>query len=214
MKINRIITTLILFSAIFLSACSQPKIHVKDDISIGSIGNNATIIIDDARPQSDKDYSIGSMMVYSENYGIWTLGDEMFVPNTIELLKKHINYTTSKWKDQPRSINIKLKRLKFEANHQADLLVAGSSQLGPLGKSIAEAMHGKKFEMNYDKTRPYVLGYIDADVVMTFSNGAVKKRALSAYKAENFSSHMDAQGRQTAATKAITALYSTFSKSL
>lgn len=214
MKYNKLFLISLLVTLLTLSACSQPKIVIKDDISIGSIGNQATIIIEDLRPDSDKAYSIGSLMLYSDEYGIWTLGDDMFSPTALELLKKHINHHTSSWRTQPRQIIVKLKRLKFEANHQADLLKSSSSQLGPLGVVIAEAMHGKDFEMDYDKTRPFVLGFIDADVTMKFADGKARSKSLSAYKAENFSSHIDVQGRMSAASKTITELYQSFSYSL
>jgi len=209
------LSLILLFLGILnLYGCAQPKIVIKDDISIGSIGNNATIIIEDIRPQADKEYTIGSIMVYSDDYGIWTLGDDMFTPTAIELLKKHINHATSKWTKQPKEIKLRLKRLKFESNHQASMLAEGSTQLGPLGVAIAETMHGKKFELQYDKTKPFVLGFIEADVTMTFSNGKTRKKSLSAYKAENFTHHMNVEGRMDAASKTITALYRSFTKSL
>lgn len=214
MRLKTLPTILILLGLISLLGCAQPKVVIKDDISIGSIGNHATIIIEDIRPQTDKEFSMGSILVFNDNYGIWTLGDEMFVPTTLELLKKHINHATSKWKSQPQEIKLKLKRLKFESNHQAQVLKEGSSQLGPLGVVIAEAMHGKKFELQYDKTKPFILGFIDAEVIMTFKNEKTRKRSLSAYKAVNFSSHMDNEGRNIAASKTIKALYSSFTKSL
>jgi len=214
MYLKRISLAIIFLSIINLSGCAQSKIIIKDDVTVGSIGNKAVIVINDVRPESDKNYTIGSIMVFSEDYGIWTLGDDMFSPTTLAVLKRYINNETSKWKVQPSVINLKLKRLKFEANHQADLLAAGSTQLGPLGVVIAEAMHGKDFEMQYDKTRPFVMGFINADVEIKFDDGKVISKSLSAAKAENFSSHMDHQGRADAASKTIKALYSTFSKAL
>ena len=214
MHLKSISLALILLVTLNLYGCAQPKIVIKDDFSIGSMGNHATIVIEDTRPDTDKEYTIGSLMVFNDDYGIWTLGDEMFVPTTLELLKKHINHATSQWKAQPNEIKLNLKRLKFESNHQAELLQEGSAQLGPLGVAIAESMHGKKFETDFDKTKPFVLGFIEADVTMTFANGKTKKKSLSIYKAENFSSHMDAAGRMEAATKTIKALYSSFTKSL
>ena len=205
---------LIFLGILNLYGCAQPKIVIKDDTSIGSMGNHATIIIEDIRPQTDKEFTIGSIMVFSDDYGIWTLGDDMFIPTTTELLKKTINRTTSKWKKQPSKVTLKLKRLKFESNHQAEILKEGSSQLGPLGVVIAESMHGKKFEMDYDKTKPFVLGFIEADVIMTFADGKIRKKSLSAYKAVNFSSHMNVEGRMDAASETIKALYGSFAKSL
>ena len=214
MHLKSIPLFIILISILSLYGCAQPKIVIEDHISIGSIGNNATILIEDSRPQTDKEFTVGSIMVFNDDYGIWTLGDDMFVPTALELLKKKINQATSKWKNQPTEIKLKLKRLKFESNHQAQLLKEGSSQLGPLGVSIAEMMHGKSFEMQYDKTKPFVLGFIDADVIMTFKNGKTIKKSLSAYKVENFSSHMNKDGRNAAASKTIKSLYDSFTKSL
>jgi len=214
MQLKSLSLLVIILSLLTLSGCAQPKIIIKDDISIGSLGNKAAIIIEDIRPQDDKEFTTGSMLLFKDNYGIWTLGDKMFTPTTLELLKNYINSETSKWKKQPKSIKVKLKRLKFEANHQATMLAATSTQLGPLGIAIAEGMHGKKFELKYDKTRPYILGFIDADVYMTFNNRKTKKKSLSVYKAENFASHMDVNGRIRAATNTIKSLYSSFSKSL
>lgn len=214
MHLKSISLLLILLGTLNLFGCAQPKIVIKDDISIGSAGNNATIIIEDIRPQTDKDYTIGSIMLFNDDYGIWTLGDDMFTPTAIELLKKYINHSTSQWKNQPKEIKLLLKRLKFEANHQASMLKEGSSQLGPLGVAIAETMHGKQFEMQYDKTKPFVIGFIEADVIMTFSNGKTRKRSLSAYKAENFSHHTNVEGRMNAASKTIKALYGSFIKAL
>lgn len=204
----------ILILAIQLIGCSQPRIVIKDEISFGSLGSQASIIIEDRRPQSDKKYSIGSILVTSDEYGIWTLGDDMFEPSTLDILKNYVNRETLTWRKKPNEIKIILKRLRLEANHQADMLKSSSTQLGPLGVAIAESMHGKKFEMNYDKTRPFVLGYLDADVIIDFSNVKGVKKSISAYKAENFSSHVDVEGRMAAAEAVLKALYISFTKSL
>jgi hypothetical protein len=201
------------FTVSIMAACAQPKIIVNDDISRGSVPNTALAITDE-RPSTDKDYSIGSLLVSSDKYGIWTLGDEMFQPPVPILLRNSLDKEISNWKQKPVSIDIKLKRLKFEANHQADLLASSSTQLGPLGVVIAESMHGKKFEMRYDKTRPFVLGFIDADVKIRYGNRETETKSLSVYKAENFSSHMDVQGRMDAARKVLIDLFGTFSSSM
>ncbi len=201
------------FFIIFVTACAQPKIVIKDDISMGSVANTALSITDE-RPNTDKEYSIGSLLVTSDVYGIWTLGDDMFEPPVPVLLRSSINKEVTSWKIKPVSISLKLKRLKFEANHQADLLASASTQLGPLGVAIAETMHGKKFEMRLDKTKPYVLGYIDAEVTLKFKNRKPITKSLSAYKAENFSSHVDVEGRMQAATKVLKELFNTFASSM
>lgn len=201
------------FTISIMAACAQPKIIVKDDFSRGSVPST-TFAITDERPSTDKDYSMGSLLVSSDKYGIWTLGDEMFQPPVPILLRNVLDKDISNWKHKPVSIDIKLKRLKFEANHQADLLASSSTQLGPLGVAIAESLHGKKFEMSYDKTRPFVLGFIDADVKVRYGDRETETKSLSVYKAENFSYHMDVQGRMDAARKVLIDLFGTFSSSM
>ena len=196
-----------------MAACAQPKIIINDDISRGSVPGTALVIADE-RPSTDKEFSIGSLLVSSDRYGIWTLGDDMFQPPVPILLQNLINKEISNWKQKPISVEIKLKHLKFEANHQADLLSTSSSQLGPLGVAIAETMHGKKFEMRYDKTRPFVLGLIDADVKIRYEDREPVTKSLSVYKAENFSYHMDVQGRMEAARKVLIDLLGAFSSSM
>lgn len=203
----------LIFSLILLSACAQPKIVIKQDKTIGSIPNTA-IMINDTRPDSDKEYSIGSLLLFNDNYGIWTLGDDMFEPTVLDLLRRHINSEVSQWNTTPTSIEIKLNRLKFEANHQADMLASSSTQLGPLGVVIAEGMHGKEFETDLNKTKPFALGYIEADVKVTFGNKNTGTKKLSAYKAENFSSHMDVEGRMRAASEVLTLMFSSFASSM
>jgi hypothetical protein len=203
----------IAFSFVFISACTQPKIVINDDITRESVAST-TLSINDERPDTDKEYSIGSLLISSDLYGIWTLGDDMFEPPVLTLLRGAINKEITSWNTKPVSVSIKLKRLKFEANHQADLLAKTSAQFGLLGVVLAEGMHGKKFEMQLDKTRPFVLGYIDATVTLNYKNRKPVTRSLSVYKADNFSGHMNVAGRMASATKVLKELFSSFASSM
>ncbi|MEJ2141047.1 MAG: hypothetical protein P8Y24_01610 [Gammaproteobacteria bacterium] len=198
---------------LLITACAQPKIVIKETVSSGSVAETS-LVISDVRPADDKEASIGSMLITSDRYGIWTLGDEGFDPAVLTLLRRYIMKEIAGWSDKPRTIHMTLKNLKFEANHQADLLASSSTQLGPLGVAIAEAMHGKKFEMQIDKTRPFVIGFISADVKVTYANGKSVTKSLQTYKAENFSSHVDVEGRQNAARSVLKTLFTDFASSL
>ncbi len=211
--LTKISTLPVLLILSVLTACAQPKIVVQEDTTIGSVPNTV-ITINDIRPETDKEYTIGSLMVFKSNYGIWTLGDDMFEPPVLNLLRRHIMREIAKWEATPSSIDINLKRLKFEANHQADLLATSSTQLGPLGVVIAESMHGKDFETNLSKTEPFVLGFIDAEIKVSFGGTPSKSKSLSTYKAENFSSHMDSEGRMEAAKNVLNKLFSNFAISM
>ena len=196
-----------------VTACAQPKIVIKDTISRGSVAET-TLNVSDVRPADDKEASIGSLLITSDRYGIWTIGDQGFEPTVPVMLKRYIMNEIAGWRKKPKTIHMTLKKLKFEANHQADMLASSSGQLGPLGVVIAESMHGKKFELRYDKTRPFVLGFIDADVKIIYTNRKPVKKSLQTYKAKNFSSHIDVQGRQNAARSVLKSLFSEFAGAL
>ncbi len=189
-----------------LIGCAPPAYVIDDTKSIGSLGSKTTIIIEDMRPESDKTRSIGSLLVTSDDYGIWTIGDKQFEPPIIDILKKTIAKTTSEQKNQPKSIKINLKRLIIQANHQADLLQSVSSTQTPLSVAIAEAMHGKEFEKDINKTKPYIIGFIDSTVTTEYEGRKAHSRKLLLSKAENFRSHVDEEGRKKASINVVKAL--------
>lgn len=203
-----------LIFAFSLIGCAPPAYVISDAKTSGSLGSNTTITIEDMRPESDKEHSIGSLLVTSSDYGIWTLGDKQFQPPLPELLKKTISSTAAMQKIQPKSITIKLKRMIVQANHQADLLQSVSSTQTPLAVAIAETMHGKDFEMDISKTRPYILGFIDSVVTVQYAGKKPYSKNLSLSKAENFSSHVDEEGRKKASIHVVTSLMEGFSKAI
>jgi len=198
----------------FLFGCAPPTYVVDESISSGSLGSKTTIIIDDMRPDSDKSRSIGSLLVTSDEYGIWTIGDKQFSPPILDLLKNNIVRTTSRQKNQPKTIKVKLKRLIIQANHQADLLQSVSSTQTPLAVAIAESMHGKKFEMNINKTKPYIIGFIDSDVEIYYNEKNKRTKKLSLSKASNFRSHVDEEGRKKSSLIVVKDLMREFSKAI
>ena len=199
---------------ILLFGCAPPAYVMSEPVSIGSLGSKTTIIIEDLRPESDRDRSIGSLLVTSDDYGIWTIGDQQFSPPILDLLKINIAKTTAKLKKQPKTIKVKLKRLIIQANHQADLLQSVSSSQTPLAAAIAESMHGKKFEMDINKTKPYIIGFIESEVEIYYSSKNKRTKKLSLSKANNFRSHVDEEGRKKSSMKVVKDLLAAFSKSI
>lgn len=210
--VNKLILTLVL--AVSLIGCVPPAYVINDTISSGSLGSKATIIIEDMRPESDKNRSIGSLLVTSDEYGIWTIGDKQFEPHLIDLLKQNITKVTSKQKNQPKTIKINLKRLIIQANHQADLLQSVSSTQTPLAVAIAETMHGKEFEKDISKTKPYIIGFIDSVVTTQYEGRKAYSRKLSLSKAENFRSHVDEEGRKKASINVVKELMNNFASAI
>ncbi|MCW8886753.1 MAG: hypothetical protein OQK12_16120 [Motiliproteus sp.] len=208
---------LTILSFLVLTACGGSKPYlIKDASTYGSAGSDATVTIIDKRPDEDRTFSYGSMMVFSSNYGIWTLGDNQFSPNLLELLKTEVHKSLANQSEQPERVAVTLERMIVQSNHQADLLqsVSTNGSLGPLGVLIAEGMHGKKFELDYDKTRPFVMGLIKASIKRTYSSKQITEETVLVSKIENFSHHMDVQGREVAATNVVKDLMANFSASL
>lgn len=208
------LNVLFLLSFVVLVGCAPPAYVIDDAVSSGSLGSKTTIIVDDQRPDSDKERSIGSLLVTSDDYGIWTLGDKQFQPPLVDALKNSMLKRASIKSKPPKSVTITLKRLIINSNHQADLLQSVSSSQTPLAVAIAEAMHGKKFEMDIDKTRPYVIGFVDAEVKLMYGSGKTYTKKLSLSKAENFSSHVDEAGRKKASIMVVRELMNEFAKSI
>ena len=204
----------VLLFAFGLIGCAPSAYVVSESKSTGSLGSNTTVIIEDKRPHTDKKHSIGSLLVTSKDYGIWTLGDKQFQPQLLELLKQTIVKSTVDQKNQPRTIKIELKRLIIQANHQADLLQSVSSTQTPLAVAIAEAMHGKEFEQDINKTKPYIIGFIDSVVTIDYEGKMEVSKKLSLVKAENFSSHVDEPGRKAASIKVVKKLTNAFSNAI
>lgn len=208
---------LIPFLAILvLAGCggNQPYL-IKQEATQGSVGSKTLVVIDDQRPETDINFSYGSMLVFKDNYGIWTLGDKQFAPELPELLQQTLHTELSQWATQPDKVSIRLQRLIIQSNHQADLLqsVSTNGSLGPLGVLIAETMHGKEFELDYDKTRPFVVGLIKAEVQIE-SADKTESRNLFLSKIENFPHHMDFQGREKAAINVAKSLTAEFASSI
>lgn len=210
--INKIILLLLFTSSVI--GCAPPAYVINDTVSSGSLGSKTTIIIEDKRPDDDKERSIGSLLVTSDEYGIWTLGDKQFQPALVDLLKKSIAKQAASKKNQPKSIKINLKRLIIQANHQADLLQSVSSTQTPLAVAIAETMHGKHFEKDINKTKPYIIGFIDSSVTIQYEGQKSYSKNLSLSKAENFRSHVDEDGRKKASINVVNALMNNFSTAI
>lgn len=214
LKISGCSRLLFILPYAFLIGCAAPAYVIEDSITSGSQGSAAVVIIDDQRPESDGEHSIGSILITSDNYGIWTLGDAQFSPPVPELIKTRLLKNLAARKQQPARVTIKLHRCIIQANHQADLISSVSSTMTPLASAIAETMHGKDFEKDLNKTKPYILGFIDADVEVVYPDRSSFKKRLSLSKAENFSSHMDEPGRKAAAMSVIRSLLDEFSNSI
>ncbi len=196
---NNIVRVLVSLSLLVsMSGCAMKTVYdIDSSVTVGSLGG-ASLVVEDNRPQEEKEKSYGSILLTSSNYGIWTLGDESFKPAPIEALRQRVMKSAAARKAKPGTIKVDVRHLIVQDNQQAYLLRDGSSSLGPLGVAIAEALHGKAFEMDYDKTKPFVIAFFQAEVTIDGHT-----RSITLTKANNYSSNVDTEGRAVATRKTV-----------
>ena len=181
-----------------LAGCAMNSVYdLNSDVAVGSLGG-VSVAIEDSRPEQEKKKSYGSMIIGSSNYGIWTLGDESFSPAPVDALRQRVMQAAAQDGHGAKQLSIKVHNLVVQDNQQAYLLREGSGSLGPLGVVIAETIHGQKFEMDYDKSKPFVILFFRADVTI---DGIT--RSVSYSKASNYSSNVDHEGRDQATRKTV-----------
>lgn len=184
--------------SIWLSGCAMQTVYdIGPDKSIGSLGG-ISLQINDNRPPEEKEKSYGSLLVSSSKYGIWTLGDESFKPAPSEVLRQRVLESAAKMPIKPKSIKIDVQHLVIQDNQQAHHLRTGSNSLGPLGIAIAETFHGKKFEMDHNKTLPFVSAFFQAQVEI---DGISKNTTLT--KTNNYRNPMSPEDRSAATRKTV-----------
>jgi hypothetical protein len=183
---TRIRSISILAIALLLQACAAPAHRLEEPGAVGSIGSTTTISIDDKRPSEDKEFSMGSLIVASSNYGIHTLGDTQFEPPVLDAFVVRLQRGFARAKLQPQKVKIRLDRLITQDNAQAYLLRTSSMQLGPLGIWIAETMAGHRFEMSIDETKPFVLGVLKGNAEVVWSDQKTSNVPLLITRAINY----------------------------
>lgn len=195
-----------LAAAVLLQACAGPKLQLETPGSGGSLGSPTTVSIEDRRPSDDKEYSMGSTLVFSPSYSIQTMGDEKFEPQIVDALRLRLQRALAREKQPPRAVRLTLDRLLTQANAQAYNKRAGSAGMGPLGVWIAETMAGHKFEMTIDNTKPFVMSALKGSAEVVWTDQSVTKVPLNIVHALNYPSPMHHQEMQSAALATANAL--------
>lgn len=164
---------------LFLSACATPPVF---NIGSGSTPQGAhsqtKVIISDKRPESDKSNSIGSFFVGSADYGILTLGDESFSPNTLEALRLSVLQSASALKDRaPQQIDIKIERMIIQENRKQLFLEQGSRGF-LLAEVIGEKLSG--VVIDYAKRDPFFIATFQGTTTIdgTTRNISISKESI------------------------------------
>lgn len=172
-----------------LGACVTPPTYIIDSQSAlrGTVSDTAIAIVD-KRPANDRESSMGSLLVSSSNYGIYTLGDERFVPAPVTALSQRLQRATATWSSRPQSITLTVNRFNTQNNIQAAARhsAATSTSLTSLGIDLGEAILGKMREQNVDMRKPFVLCVIEANADIRWRDGRSEPRKISVIKAQNY----------------------------
>jgi hypothetical protein len=174
---------------LLLAACVTPPTYPIGPAAEPRVPVSGTAIaIVDKRPASDRESSIGSLLITSSRYGIHTLGDERFVPPPLSALSQRLQRATATWPAPPQSITLTVSRFNTENNVQAAMRhsAMGSTGLTELGMAIGEAILGKMREQNIDLRKPFVVSLIEADADIRWPGGRGETRRLSVVKAQNY----------------------------
>jgi hypothetical protein len=199
-------TVSIIAAVIFLQACAGPKLRLEQPGAGGSLGSITTISIEDKRPADDKEYSMGSAMVFSPSYSIQTMGDEKFEPHIVETFKIRLQRALAREKQQPQTVKVTLDRLVTQANAQAYNKRSASEGLSGLHVWIAEQMAGHKFDMNIDNTKPFVMSALKGNAEVVWPDKTVTKVPLNIVHALNYPTPMHHQELQNAAVTTANAV--------
>jgi hypothetical protein len=183
---TKIRTFCMIAAALLLQACAGPVQRLEEPDAEGSLGSKTTLLIEDKRPADDKDFSAGSIIVMSSNYGIVTIGDNQFEPSVVDTLKIRLQRAFSRMKNPPQKVKITLERLITQRNMQAYLRRTSSAELGPLGIWIVESMAGHKFDMTVDQTKPFFISVLKGRAEITWPNQTVTTVPLDVVHARNF----------------------------
>ena len=187
-----------------LGACvTKPTYSIDSEAPLRGTVSDTAIAVIDKRPAKDRESSMGSLLITSDSYGIYTLGDERFVPAPLTALSQRLQRATATWPSRPQSITVTVNRFNTQNNAQAAMRhgAMNSTGLTSLGMDIGELILGKMREQNVDMRKPFVLCIIEASADSRWNDGRSEPRKISVIKAQNYDENAGAgQGKIIAAT--------------
>ena len=202
----RIFTTLILAGALQLAGCASPAVYeLGPHISSARLSSNTTVVVDDKRPDSDRNHSYGSFFFGSSDYGVLTLGDVSFKPLIMDAVRSRILQAAATMPQAPARIEITVDRLIVQDNKQATFLQGSGAALG-FDIYAASLIRGEFISFDYDKTRPFIIAQFKGKITV---DG--EARELVVTKINNYRHQNDAEAQRAALRKTMEAFLSEFS---
>jgi len=209
----RAITALVCAGVLLLTACASPNfLDIGPLMPSGGFGSNTTVVLEDKRPDSDRNLSFGSFFVGSSDYGVITLGDVSFKPPIMDAIRSRILQAASNMSQAPTRVEIVVDRLIVQDNKQAAWLRQQSlpflegTRLG-LGIFVGELLRGQTIDLDYDKTRPFVIAVFKGKITVDGST-----RELVVTKVNNYAHQNDAAAQRAALNATIDAFLKALSE--
>ena len=183
------IPTLLTIITLALGACvTKPTYTIDSEAPLRGTVSDTTIAVIDKRPANDRESSFDSLLITSNSYGIFTLGDERFVPAPLAALTQRLQRATATRPSRPQSITVTVNRFNTQNNAQAAMRhgAMSTSGLTSLGMDLGELMLGKMREQNVDMRKPFVLCIIEASADSRSRGSRSEPRKISVIKAQNY----------------------------
>lgn len=176
-----------------MSACVTKPVFVLDpEAGQTAVKSNANFTIIDKRPSEDRESSMGSLIITSDHYGVFMLGDERFVPAPVTALTNRMTRIFAGELRHPVTVTITLNRFNTQNNAQAAMRHGAidtglRESLTPLGLTLVDTLLPKLRAENIDSRKPFVLTYAQATVELRWPDNAPVTRNISVVKANNYS---------------------------
>jgi hypothetical protein len=164
---------------------------------VPGLEKSSQLIINDLRPQSEKERKTFSLMITNEAYGIYRNGEDAVDPSPVRLLQHNIY---EKFSSSSAPIEVKLYHFVTYTNARAALKkVAVGSIFGPVGAVIANSTNNKTLESGVSFVSPEAF---DATIDKEFER-ALYSDAENPQKASAFVIYLDAEinGKRTSIRK-------------
>lgn len=163
-------------------------------------------MVEDRRPDSDRNHSYGSLFVGSSDYGVFTLGDVSFKPPIMDAVRSRILQAAANMPQAPIRIEITVDRLIVQDNKQAVFLQESSGAALGFGIYAASLIRGEFISFDYDKTRPFIIAQFKGKITV---DG--EARELVVTKINNYRHQNDSEAQRAALGKTMEAFLSEFS---
>ena len=192
-RLNLALKFIVISICLGMSACVTKPVFVIDPDAMQTAAKSiANFTIIDKRPAEDRESSMGSLIITSERYGVYMLGDERFVPAPVTALTNRMTRIFADELRHPVAMTIILNRFNTQNNAQAAMRHGAidtglRESLTPLGLALVDTILPKLRAENIDSRKPFVMTYAQATVELSWPDKQSVTRNITVVKANNYS---------------------------